>query len=235
MYLALIGSGGHCKVVIDAIESVPANSFAKHYVDCIADINYKEEDGETICGYKVVDVNKLGTSTLLYEKAYHNTVIESKVPLNVFISIGDNKTREKYFNKFKSRVLTNVIHSASIVSTKARLNKGIFINAGAIVNAGVYILDNVIINTGAIVDHDCAIGHNSHIAPGVKLAGRVGIGDNCLIGIGSSVIQNIKICDNVTVGAGSVVTKDITNPGTYVGIPARKVLDEEEFLIANKF
>ena len=31
------------------------------------------------------------------------------------------------------------------------------------------------------------------------------------------------ICDNAVIGAGAVVTKDITEPGTYVGIPARKI------------
>ncbi|GIS45095.1 MAG: hypothetical protein Ct9H90mP16_21650 [Candidatus Poseidoniales archaeon] len=33
----------------------------------------------------------------------------------------------------------------------------------------------------------------------------------------------VNICDDVVIGAGSVVTKDITEPGTYAGNPARRM------------
>lgn len=35
--------------------------------------------------------------------------------------------------------------------------------------------------------------------------------------------NNVRICEDVTVGAGAVVVGDITESGTYVGVPARKV------------
>jgi serine acetyltransferase len=35
--------------------------------------------------------------------------------------------------------------------------------------------------------------------------------------------EGTKVCDNVTIGAGSVVLKDITQPGVYIGIPAKKI------------
>ena len=33
----------------------------------------------------------------------------------------------------------------------------------------------------------------------------------------------VTICDDVVIGAGSVVTKEILEPGTYAGNPARKL------------
>jgi len=33
----------------------------------------------------------------------------------------------------------------------------------------------------------------------------------------------VTVCDDVVIGAGAVVTKDITEPGTYVGNPAKKI------------
>ena len=48
------------------------------------------------------------------------------------------------------------------------------------------------------------------------------IGDRVSIGTNATVMP-VSICDDAVVGAGSVVTKDITEPGTYVGNPARKV------------
>jgi acetyltransferase-like isoleucine patch superfamily enzyme len=48
------------------------------------------------------------------------------------------------------------------------------------------------------------------------------LGNKVYVGSNSSILP-VSICDDVVIGAGSVVTKDITEPGTYVGNPARKL------------
>jgi acetyltransferase-like isoleucine patch superfamily enzyme len=48
------------------------------------------------------------------------------------------------------------------------------------------------------------------------IGNRVSIGSN-------ATIMPVKICDDVVIGAGTVVTKDITEPGTYAGNPARRL------------
>ncbi|MBS8097782.1 NeuD protein, partial [Streptococcus suis] len=40
---------------------------------------------------------------------------------------------------------------------------------------------------------------------------------------GSTVIQCIEIAPYTTLGAGTVVLKSLTESGTYVGVPARKI------------
>jgi len=52
------------------------------------------------------------------------------------------------------------------------------------------------------------------------------LGDNVVIGTGSTVIGPVTICDNVIVGAMSLVNKDISEPGTYVGVPAKKISND---------
>lgn len=49
-----------------------------------------------------------------------------------------------------------------------------------------------------------------------KIGNHVSIGSN-------ATILPVAICDHVVIGAGSVVTKNITQPGTYVGNPAKKL------------
>ncbi len=49
------------------------------------------------------------------------------------------------------------------------------------------------------------------------------VGNGTWIGAGAVVSNNVSICGEVTVGAGAVVVKDITESGTYVGVPARKI------------
>ena len=48
------------------------------------------------------------------------------------------------------------------------------------------------------------------------------IGNRVSIGTNATILP-VSICDDVVVGAGSVVTKDITEPGSYAGNPARKL------------
>jgi acetyltransferase-like isoleucine patch superfamily enzyme len=48
------------------------------------------------------------------------------------------------------------------------------------------------------------------------------IGNHVSIGSNATILP-VNICDNVVIGAGAVVTKDIINPGTYIGNPAKKL------------
>lgn len=49
------------------------------------------------------------------------------------------------------------------------------------------------------------------------------MGDNVVIGAGTTVLGPVTICDDVIIGAMSLVNKDISEPGVYVGIPAKKI------------
>lgn len=55
------------------------------------------------------------------------------------------------------------------------------------------------------------------------------IGNHVSIGTHATILP-VSVCDGVVIGAGSVVTKDITQPGIYVGNPARllRPLDRNE-------
>ncbi|HTN46458.1 MAG TPA: acyltransferase [Flavipsychrobacter sp.] len=46
------------------------------------------------------------------------------------------------------------------------------------------------------------------------------IGNHVSIGSNATILP-VTICDHVVIGAGSVVTKDITQPGVYLGNPAK--------------
>ena len=60
-----------------------------------------------------------------------------------------------------------------------------------------------------------------HVSVGSHVAGTVQVGDRTWIGIGSAVSNNLSICNDCMIGAGAVVVKDIDEPGTYIGVPAR--------------
>ena len=83
------------------------------------------------------------------------------------------------------------------------------------------------------IGSDCFVGHgvmfvndvfsNGGPARGDKsLWQSTTIGNNVSIGSNATILP-VKICDNVVIGAGAVVTVDIESPGTYVGVPAKKL------------
>ncbi len=79
---------------------------------------------------------------------------------------------------------------------------------------------------------DCFIGHgvmfiNDTLRGGPAMGdkrrwGETRIGNHVSIGSNATILP-VTIVDNVVIGAGSVVTKDILEPGTYAGNPARKL------------
>lgn len=71
--------------------------------------------------------------------------------------------------------------------------------------------------------HDSVIGNFSTIAPNAAIMGRVKIGERCYIGANATIIPEITVCPDAIIGAGAVVNKDILEPGTYVGVPARRI------------
>ena len=52
------------------------------------------------------------------------------------------------------------------------------------------------------------------------------IGLKTWIGAGAIVLNNLSICDNCIVGAGAVVIKDLEEEGTYIGVPAKRLIKE---------
>ena len=81
-----------------------------------------------------------------------------------------------------------------------------------------------IINSGAIIEHDCTIGDFSHISPPTTLCGGVTVGALCHIGDGTSVKNGITIHDQIVVGCANAVVSDLCKTGTYVGVPAKKII-----------
>lgn len=94
---------------------------------------------------------------------------------------------------------------------------------GSVITTNIHIGSHNHFNLNTTIGHDCVVGSFNTFSPGVNISGNVVIGNNCYFGTNSSVRQGVNICDNVTIGMGAVVLNDITVPGTYVGIPCKKL------------
>lgn len=140
----------------------------------------------------------------------------------VFVAVGNAKTRKRLMELYHNREQPVLIHPSAVVAKDVEIGKGSVIMAGTVINPGAKIGKGVIVNTSSSVDHDCVAGDYVHIAVGAHLCGTVVVGNETWIGTGATVINNMNICERCTIGAGAVVIKDIDEPGTYIGVPAKK-------------
>ena len=139
------------------------------------------------------------------------------------VAIGSNHSREREAGLVGLDFLARIIHPDAVVSKFSHVATGCFVGAGAVVAPGANVGVGVVVNHGAIVDHDVHVGAFSHIAPNATLGGGASLGQRVLIGAGAVVLPGIVIGDDVTVGAGSAVPDHLPAPGTYAGVPARRI------------
>ena len=204
--LIFVGGGGHCKSVIEAVES------AGYSIQGVLDM--PEDVGKQILSTKV-----LGTDDDI-------PVYVEKVEFVITVGFIKNpSTRIRLFNQVKEAggKLATIIASTSYVSKYASIGEGTVVLHHAFVNAGARVSENVIVNNCANIEHDAVIGSHTHVSTGAMVNGEVYIGQRCFIGSQAVIANNIHICDDVVIGAGSVVLKDIIESGTYVGNPAIRV------------
>ena len=189
----LFGASGHCKVVVDVLQS----------------------NGEAIAG--IIDDNPK-IEILSGIPVMTSNMFDAGAAQQFLVSIGNNTIRKKIVQRLGGS-FHSAIHKAAVISEFATIGKGTVVMAGAIVNSGAAIGSHCIINSGAVIEHDCQLGDFVHVSPNASLAGDVMVGEGTHIGIGATVIQGIKIGKWATIGAGAVLIRDVPDYAVVVGNP----------------
>lgn len=146
---------------------------------------------------------------------------------NLFlICVGDVNKREQIYNQYKGlKYFTYINNKKNILDNNNIIGEGSIICKGTILTTNIILGHHCHINLNSTIGHDVKIGNFVTCSPGVNISGNCNIGNNVLIGTNSAIRENIQICDNVIIGMGSVITKNITEPGIYIGVPAKKIIN----------
>lgn len=206
--LVIIGAGDFGREVSWLVERINARGPEWELLGFV-------DDGAAHLGAAVDGYPLLGTTQWLqrYEEE-----------LWVVCSIGTGRVRKACMD----RILTQPnLHAATLVDPAAIVGRNACVEEGCVVCAGTVLAISSHLFPHTIVNINCTIGHDSQagpfvtVNPGSNVSGKVQVESCCDLGTGSKVIQGLHICSGCTIGAGAVVVRDITQPGTYVGVPAR--------------
>ena len=198
--LCLFGAGGHGRVVACQLARISGRTVV------FGDAHLK---GQAVAGYPV-----------LYDS------VEAIDTGQIIITIGNNALRRRLQEAAGGRVAPAIVIDPQKVYSDA-IGAGSQIMAGAVVNADTRIGKGVIVNSNAVVEHDCDIGDFCHVAPGAILGGGARLGDDVIIGSGAVVLPGVSVTAKAVVGAGAVVARDILELGCWVGVPAKRLLEDE--------
>ncbi len=211
--VAVLGGGGHAKVLVDALTQVhPSWSIA------VLD-PHPELLGTVLVGAPVV-----GDDGALAGLLKANPELRFAVGVG---AVRSTALRQRLFEMALAagaHPLT-IIHPSACVSRWAAIEAGVQVLAGAIVNAGAEVQANALVNTGAIVEHDCVVERHAHVATGARLAGGVVVGAGAMVGAGAVVRQGQRIGPGAMVGAGAAVVSDVGAGETVAGVPARPLAE----------
>ena len=95
----------------------------------------------------------------------------------------------------------------------------------------VNVQDNAILHA-TYKQSECIIGNYVSIGHGANVHGCI-IGNDVIIGMGAIVMDNTVVPDGTIIAAGAVVpANQKLEPGIYAGIPAKKIKDGSEAVLA---
>ena len=143
----------------------------------------------------------------------------------VIVAVGSPAARKKIVESLpeSTRFFTHIHKSVQLLAPDIKIGEGSIICANSIITTDVKIGKHCHLNLSSTIGHDTVIGDFFTTAPGAKISGNCKIGNCVYFGTNASVREKIDICDDVTIGLNAGVVKHISLPGTYVGVPAKKI------------
>ncbi len=140
----------------------------------------------------------------------------------VEIDYGKNVTVVEPVNIYGCKIGEN-----TFIGPFCEIQKNVVIGKNCKIQSHTFVCELVTIGDGCFIGHGVMFV-NDLFSEGRPASGnkelwkKTFLGNNVSIGSNATILP-INICDNVVIGAGSVVTKNIFEPGVYVGNPAKKI------------
>lgn len=160
-------------------------------------------------------------------------LVEGAIPISKFdpdeyclmIAIANSRDRYEMVKRlpWRTKYFTFIHPTALILDDNIEIGEGSFIGANCVLTTNIKLGKHSLLNRGNQIGHDSIIGDYFSAMPGSIVSGNVTIHDLVYLGTNSSVREKLSINSLTTIGLNSGVVKNIEEPGTYVGTPAKLI------------
>ena len=168
--------------------------------------------------------------TFFVDDKYSNDIAKPISEFNpeeymMMVAVADSKARAEVVSKLpkETKYFTFIHPSVHIMDDNIEVGYGSFIGANSILTTNIKLGKHTLLNRGNHIGHDSLIGDYFSMMPCAVIGGNVTIGDNVYLGSCSNIREKINITSDVLIGMNAAVVKDITESGTYVGVPTKKI------------
>ncbi len=209
--ILILGTGGNCLDILDAIEQINACESEPVY-ECLGFLDDRPDTwGTRLEGLPVVGG---------LEKA-------KEFPQAILVNgIGSPESFWK-----KPEILTRtgagperfatIVHPSASIARTAVLGRGVVVLQNVVIASRAVIGDQVIVLANAVINHDDRVGDYTCIASGACLSGGVEVGRCCYLGANCSIRGGVVVEPGALVGMGSVVIGPVPANTVVAGNPAR--------------
>lgn len=168
-------------------------------------------------GAKIAESAKLG---------HHNVIGNAEIGENVVL--GHGCIVEDGVRIGAGTVMKNNVE----LRTGVEIGEDCYVDSGVTCTGDARIGNRVTLRNYVVIARGCILEDDSFVAPQVmfnnlsvsgEAVGGAHVGKKCFIGTQSVMGAGISICDGAIVGSCAMVTHDITEEGTYIGVPAKRV------------
>lgn len=207
--ILIVGSAGHARVVIDAVERQ-----GSYRIVGLLD-RFRELGSQTL-GYQVLGGEE-DLPTLQHQYGLHGVVI----------AVGDNHARARITEQVTSICptleLVSIVHPSAQIGKAVLIGPGCVVLAGACIGSGARLGSACLLNTQASLDHDSVMEDFASLGPGARTGGDCRISAFSAIGLGANLVHKIQIGRHTVVGAGSLVMRNLPDHVVAYGSPAKVI------------
>lgn len=206
--LIIIGASGYGREIYDMIERINEKE-AKYNVLGFID------DNKAIWDTKINTVKVLGGIEYVKEN-----FCKKDVYAVIAIASADVK-------RMIVRELDEYVEWETLIDPTAIVSNYCSIGKGTLIGAFNQIGPNARVGEFCSILYACSVGHDAVLEDYVSamdycdMTGYDYLEEGVYLGSSVAILPDIRICKNSVIGGGAVVVKDLLEPGTYTGVPAK--------------
>lgn len=169
---------------------------------------------------KIMGVEVVGKFSELNESEIRNK--------QFIVAIGNNHVRHRLMTEINNHggYTPTLIHPSAVISPSAEIGKGVYIHANSYIWTKVKVGNYCIISPYVVIAHHTKLGDACLISTLSGIGASIKISDRVFVGMGSTIVTGLSVIgEDSIIGAGAVVLRDVESKSVYVGIPAKKLRD----------